>query len=208
MILKCTGKNEYENIPKVISEWEDNQYFPFSLYTIFFAFQIFDRYFITFKSEKKKKKLLNLKMKCYATFRIPTPYDHWGSLPGDTVSCLSPILWDPDSIWGHERKFLSEDKERQCSLGIPDTSFSGLSTRTARRVLRSTCVLKWVPAVARMLQRETQRIEVTRAGLSSPVPWGGGGSWVKEESTWKEHLTSIRVTHLSHHFGILVPNHR
>lgn len=154
----------------------------------------------------KKKKAAKFKNEMLCHILHSYSYDHWGSLPRDTVSCLSPILWDPDSIWGHERKFLSRDKERQCSLGIPDTSFSGLSTRTARRVLRSTCVLKWVPAVARMLQRETQRIEVTRAGLSSPVPWGG--SWVKEESTWKEHLTSIRVTHLSHHFGILVPNHR
>lgn len=58
---------------------------------------------------------------------------------------------------------------------MPDTSFRGLRTRTARRVLRSTCVLKWVPAVARMLQMETQRVTVT-AGWLSPLFTGAAGS--------------------------------
>lgn len=154
----------------------------------------------------KKKKAAKFKNEMLCHILHSYSLQPLGLPPGRHCFLFIPNSLRPWSIWGHERKFLSRDKERQCSLGIPDTSFSGLSTRTARRVLRSTCVLKWVPAVARMLQRETQRIEVTRAGLSSPVPWGG--SWVKEESTWKEHLTSIRVTHLSHHFGILVPNHR
>lgn len=65
----------------------------------------------------KKKKLLNLKMKCYATFCIPIPYDHWGSLPGDTVSCLSPILWDPDPFEDTRGNFSAETKKGSAHWG-------------------------------------------------------------------------------------------
>lgn len=68
---------------------------------------------------------------------------------------LSPTQ---DPVEDTSVKLRAEQKdESKCSLGIPDTSFKGLRTRTARRVLRSTWVLKWVPAVARMLQTETQK---------------------------------------------------
>lgn len=51
-------------------------------------------------------------------------------------------------------------------LGMPETSFRGLSTRTARSVRRSTWVLKCVPAVARMLWAHRDR-----AQLSQGKPW-------------------------------------
>lgn len=50
---------------------------------------------------------------------------------------------------------------------MPETSFRGLSTRTARSVRRSTWVLKCVPAVARMLWADRDRVTPGRA-LSHP----------------------------------------
>lgn len=41
-------------------------------------------------------------------------------------------------------------------LGMPETSLRGRSTRTARRVLRSTEMFICAPAAARILQRTTQ----------------------------------------------------
>lgn len=56
-------------------------------------------------------------------------------------------------------------------LGMPETSFRGLSTRTARSVRRSTWVLKCVPAVARMLWADRERAELSWAKTSAtPVP--------------------------------------
>lgn len=54
---------------------------------------------------------------------------------------------------------------------MPETSFRGLSTRTARSVRRSTWVLKCVPAVARMLRAHRDRAELSRRKpLASSVP--------------------------------------
>lgn len=50
-------------------------------------------------------------------------------------------------------------------LGMPETSFRGLSTRTARSVRRSTCVLKCVPAVARMLWAHRDTAESSQGKL-------------------------------------------
>lgn len=49
------------------------------------------------------------------------------------------------------------------SLGIPDTNFSGRSTRTALRVRRS----KSVPAVARILQFKKRREREGKTGLDA-----------------------------------------
>lgn len=94
-------------------------------------------------------------------------------------SYLRPWIW----LRTHQQSYRQRRKKKdRCSLGIPDTSFRGLRTRTARRVLRSTCVLKWVPAVARMLQDgDTKGRGYHRLAFSL----FHGGSWVKGGSAWK-----------------------
>lgn len=57
-----------------------------------------------------------------------------------------------------------KEKEVEDSLGIPDTSLSGLSTRTALRVRRSTGMFMWDPAVARIL---TDGRHTTHAGFNA-----------------------------------------
>lgn len=133
--------------------------------------------------------------------------------------------------WIQLRILANQKEESRCSLGIPDTSFKGLRTRTARRVRRSTWVLKWVPAVARMLWQRHKRVKVTTACLSSPVSWGG---WAVAGSAWKVHKANascmwvhlslsespvvssgIKYSHLGftlqrrsyQYTGVLVPNH-
>lgn len=124
----------------------------------------------------------------------------------------------------------NEKEESRCSLGIPDTSFKGLRTRTARRVRRSTWVLKWVPAVARMLWAETQKSQGYHS-LSGPSCFMGRLG--RAGSAWKVHKASascmwahlslaespvvssgIKYSHLGftvqrsyHHTGVLIPNH-
>lgn len=102
---------------------------------------------------------------------IPTLYYHWRNCFLFIPNSFGPRSCGDTSVKLQQRR----KKKGRCSLGIPDTSFRGLRTRTARRVLRSTCVLKWVPAVARMLQMETQKVKVTTLWLSPPVPRGKPG---------------------------------
>lgn len=95
-------------------------------------------------------------------------------------SYLRPWIW----LRTHQQSYWQRRKKKdRCSLGIPDTSFRGLRTRTARRVLRSTCVLKWVPAVARMLQdRDTKGRGYHRLAFS---PCFMGEAGLKEDQPGK-----------------------
>lgn len=77
-------------------------------------------------------------------------------------------------------------------LGIPDTSFRGLSTRTALRVRRS----KSVPAVARILEKA--RIRDRRVS-----------TWVHEETTLMLTLCSLSPKGSNHSFLCALPsNHK
>lgn len=107
---------------------------------------------------------------------------------------LSILYWQ--IFWIQLRILDNQKEENRCSLGIPDTSFKGLRTRTARRVRKSTWVLKWVPAVARMLWAETQKSQGYHS-LSGPFCFMGRLGWAG--SAWKVHKASASCmwAHLS-----------
>lgn len=112
-----------------------------------FSFPVFCYLPLLFKYEK----MLSLEAQCYVQLLQVQGLPFRKSSFSSAQHCLIPCI--------QSRILANQKEESRCSLGIPDTSFKGLRTRTARRVRRSTWVLKWVPAVARMLWIETQKTQ-------------------------------------------------
>lgn len=115
---------------------------------LYSPFPVFSYLPLLFKYEKN---MLSLEAQCYVQLLQVQGLPFRKSSFSSTRHCLIPC--------NQLRILASQKEESRCSLGIPDTSFKGLRTRTARRVRRSTWVLKWVPAVARMLWIETRKTQ-------------------------------------------------
>lgn len=65
--------------------------------------------------------------------------------------------WNKHSQFTWTVNWRSSKRSVSDSLGMPETSFRGLRTRTALRVRRSTGMFMWAPAVARILKDNTHK---------------------------------------------------
>lgn len=89
------------------------------------------------------------------------------------------------------------------SLGIPETSLRGRSTRTALKVLRSTEMFMWAPAAARILPEETKAHlkNQTKLRRRSKATQTDGRWEPSDEKCYLNCLSTVHQKQVSHRKG-------